>query len=91
MGRIAILLMTLLALAGGTADKAAAEVKAETDERHMLVARYYVSRRDYAGAINRFKIVITKFPSSAHVEEAQAGLTAAYLALGIAPPAWHRP
>ena len=91
MGRITILLMTLLAFSGGTANKAAAEVIAETAERHMLVARYHVSRRDHVGAINRFKTVIAKFPSSAYVEEALAGLTASYLALGIAPPGSRRP
>ena len=91
MARIAILLITLLAFSGEAVDKAAAEVMAETDERHMLVARYYVSRRDYAGAINRFRIVIARFPSSAHVPEAMAGLTEAYRALGIAPPASRRP
>ena len=63
---------------------------AETAERHMLIARYYVGRLDYAGAINRFRIVVTKFPSSEYVEEAIAGLTEAYLALGITSKASKR-
>ena len=80
MGRTAILLMTLLALSSGAADKA----MAETDERHMLIARYYVSQGNYAGAINRFKIVVINFQSSDYVEEAFYGLTEGYLALGSA-------
>ena len=87
MGRLAFLLMTLVALSSWTVDKAAAEVMAETGERQMLIARYYVGRGDYAGAINRFKIVVTKFQSSEYVEEAFAGLADAYLALGIASEA----
>ena len=87
MGGIAILLMTLLALSGSAAGRAAAEVVAESAERHMLVARYYVGRSDYAGAINRFRIVTTQFQSSEYVEEALAGLTKAYLALGVASEA----
>jgi outer membrane protein assembly factor BamD len=83
MGRTVFLLMTLVTLSGWTADKAVAE----TDERQMLVARYYVGRGDYAGAINRFKIIVTKFQSSEYVEEAFAGLVETYLALGIASEA----
>lgn len=83
MGRITILLTMLLALAGGAVDKAAAEVMAETSDRHMLVARYYAGRGDYPGAINRFKIVVVGDQWSEHVEEALAGLSEAYLAIGF--------
>ena len=48
-----------------------------------MVGRYYMERRDYAGAINRFKIVVTRYQTTRHVEEALLRLTEAYLSLGI--------
>jgi outer membrane protein assembly factor BamD len=51
--------------------------------REMMVGRYYMERRDYAGAINRFKIVVTRYQTTRHVEEALLRLTEAYLSLGI--------
>jgi outer membrane protein assembly factor BamD len=87
MGRIAILLMTLLALSGGTANKAAAEVMTESADRHIMIARYYVGRGDYAGALNRFKLVIIRHLPSDHAEESLAGLSEAYLVFGIASEA----
>ena len=51
--------------------------------KEMLVGRYYMERRDYTGAINRFKIVVTRYQTTRHVEEALLRLTEAYLALGI--------
>jgi len=87
MGRIAILALLLLPLSGWASDPAAAEATAESAERHMQVARYYVGRGDYAGSLNRFRIVLTKSQSSQFTEEALAGLTEAYLALGIASEA----
>jgi outer membrane protein assembly factor BamD len=83
MSRTAILVVTLLALSGWTADKAAAQAMAESAERHMQVGRYYVSRHDYAAALNRFKLVITRHQSSEYAEEVLAGLSEAYLAFGI--------
>jgi outer membrane protein assembly factor BamD len=51
--------------------------------REMMVGRYYMERRDYAGAINRFKMVVTRYQTTRHVEEALLRLTEAYLSLGI--------
>lgn len=51
--------------------------------KEMDVGRYYMERRDYAGAINRFKIVVTRYQTTRHVEEALLRLTESYLALGI--------
>jgi outer membrane protein assembly factor BamD len=51
--------------------------------KEMAVGRYYLEHRDYTGAINRFKIVITKYQTTRHVEEALERLTEAYMALGI--------
>src|SRR5215468_7719220 len=52
--------------------------------QQMLVGRYYMERRDYTGAINRFKVVVTRYQRTRHVEEALLRLTEAYLALGVA-------
>ena len=42
-----------------------------------------MERRDYTGAINRFKTVVTRYQTTRHVEEALARLTEAYMAIGI--------
>jgi outer membrane protein assembly factor BamD len=49
----------------------------------MMIGRYYMERRDYTGAINRFKTVVTRFQTTRHVEEALLRLTEAYMALGV--------
>jgi outer membrane protein assembly factor BamD len=60
----------------------------ETDaDRIMEIGRYYVGRRDYAGALARFKHLLTHFRTSRHVEEALPRLTETYLALGVASEA----
>ena len=41
------------------------------------------TQRDYTGAINRFKVVVTRYQTTRHVEEALLRLTEAYMALGI--------
>jgi len=51
--------------------------------KEMSVGRYYLEERNYAGAINRFRTVVEKYPETAHVEEALSRLTEAYMALGI--------
>jgi outer membrane protein assembly factor BamD len=51
--------------------------------KEMQVGRYYLERKDYTGAINRFKIVVTRYQTTRHVEEALMRLTEAYMALGI--------
>jgi outer membrane protein assembly factor BamD len=49
----------------------------------MIIGRYYMERRDYTAAINRFKTVVTQYQTTRHVEEALARLTEAYMAIGI--------
>jgi outer membrane protein assembly factor BamD len=49
----------------------------------MTIGRYYMDKRDYTGAINRFKVVVTQYQTTRHVEEALARLTEAYMAIGI--------
>jgi outer membrane protein assembly factor BamD len=51
--------------------------------KEMLIGRYYLEKKDYTGAINRFKVVVTRFQTTRHVEEALMRLSEAYMALGI--------
>jgi outer membrane protein assembly factor BamD len=51
--------------------------------KEMQVGRYYLEKHDYTGAINRFKVVVTKYQTTRHVEEALERLTETYMALGI--------
>jgi outer membrane protein assembly factor BamD len=51
--------------------------------KEMDVGRWYMQRRDYTGAINRFKVVVTRYQRTRHVEEALLRLTEAYMSLGI--------
>ena len=55
--------------------------------REMETGRYYLKRKDFTGAINRFKIVVTQYQTTRHVEEALMRLSEAYLALGVASEA----
>ena len=56
---------------------------AQLADREMMIGRYNIGKRNYLGAINRFKTVITRYPTSANAEEALAALADAYLAIGI--------
>ena len=49
----------------------------------MNVGRFYLEKRNYTGAVNRFRDVIIKYQTTRHVEEALMRLTEAYMALGI--------
>jgi len=51
--------------------------------KEMQVGRYYLEKKDYTGAINRFKVVVTRYQTTRHVEEALERLTEAYMSLGI--------
>ena len=51
--------------------------------KEMNTARFYQKRRDYIAAINRFKVVITQYQTTRHVEEALMRLTETYMSLGI--------
>jgi outer membrane protein assembly factor BamD len=51
--------------------------------KEMVTGRYYLNRKDYGGAINRFKVVVTQYQTTRHVEEALERLTEAYMALGV--------
>ena len=51
--------------------------------KEMEIGRYYLKKKDYTGAINRFKVVVTKYQTTRHVEEALMRLAESYMALGI--------
>ena len=55
--------------------------------KEMVTGRYYLNRKDFTGAINRFKIVVTQYQTTRHVEEALMRLSEAYMALGVASEA----
>lgn len=61
-------------------------IRASRDQiagKEMDVGRYYLTRRNFPGAINRFREVIVKYQTTRHVEEALSRLTEAYMGLGI--------
>ena len=51
--------------------------------KEMAVGRYYQSRGQCVGAINRFRTVIEDYQTTTHVPEALHRLTECYLALGV--------
>ena len=51
--------------------------------KEMEVGRFYMKRRDFTGAINRFKVVVTQYQTTREVEEALERLTESYISLGI--------
>lgn len=51
--------------------------------KEMQIGRYYLEQRNYTGAINRFRVVITTYQTTRHTEEALMRLTEAYMAMGI--------
>ncbi len=53
----------------------------------MTVGRYYLRHNNYLAAINRFKVVVADYQTTAQIEEALSRLTEAYLSLGIIPEA----
>lgn len=51
--------------------------------KEMQIGRYYLERKEYSAAINRFNGVVIDFQDTRHVEEALERLTEANLALGL--------
>lgn len=67
-------------------DDAKLRIRAARDQlagKEMQVGRYYLERREYAGAVNRFRGVVETYSNTRHVEEALARLTETYLAMGL--------
>jgi outer membrane protein assembly factor BamD len=51
--------------------------------KEMQVGRYYLERREYVAAVNRFKVVVTEYADTRHVEEALARMVEANMAMGL--------
>ena len=51
--------------------------------KEMSIGRFYLNRRNYLAAINRFRIVLANYQTTRHSEEALYRLTEAYLGLGV--------
>jgi outer membrane protein assembly factor BamD len=51
--------------------------------KEMEIGRYYLKRKNYAAAINRFKVVVQDFQTTTHTAEALHRLVESYLALGF--------
>ncbi len=49
----------------------------------MEIGRFYLNQNLFIAAINRFKIVVTSYQTTIHIEEALARLVESYMALGI--------
>ncbi|MGY4451468.1 outer membrane protein assembly factor BamD [Bradyrhizobium sp. i1.3.1] len=68
------------------ATSAKAKIEGARDQlagKEMNVGRYYMQKRDYTAAINRYKAVVTQYQTTRHVEEALFRLTEAYMTIGI--------
>jgi len=51
--------------------------------KEMQIGRFYLKKRNYIAAINRFKDVVLQYQTTRHVEEALFRLTESYYALGV--------
>ncbi|GAB4355869.1 MAG: outer membrane protein assembly factor BamD [Oricola sp.] len=67
-------------------EDAKAKIRAARDQlagKEMQIGRYYLERREYPGAINRFRNVVEEYSNTRHVEEALARLVETYFAMGL--------
>jgi outer membrane protein assembly factor BamD len=51
--------------------------------KEMEIGRYYLRHKQYAAAINRFRVVVEQFQTTTHTAEALHRLVEAYLSLGL--------
>ena len=51
--------------------------------KEMQVGRFYLTRKNFSAAVNRFHTVLGKFQTTRYAEEALYRLTEAYLSMGI--------
>jgi outer membrane protein assembly factor BamD len=58
-------------------------VRDQLAAKEMTVGRFYLTRKNYPAAINRFHDVLGKYQTTRHTEEALYRLTEAYLAMGV--------
>jgi outer membrane protein assembly factor BamD len=67
-------------------DDAKAKIQVTTDQlggKEMSIGRFYLNRRNYTAAINRFRAVLTYYQTTRHSEEALYRLVEAYMGLGL--------
>lgn len=67
-------------------EDARTKMRAASDQlagKEMQIGRYYLERREYPAAVNRFRTVVEEFPRTRHVEEALARLVEVYYAMGL--------
>jgi outer membrane protein assembly factor BamD len=72
------------------ADDARQKAEAVRDQlagKEMDIGRFYLQKREFLAAINRFRVVIAKYQTTRHVEEALARLVECYYSLGVVPEA----
>lgn len=55
--------------------------------KEMDIGRYNQQKKNFIGAINRFKVVVTQYQTTRHVEEALYRLTEVYMTIGVAQEA----
>src|SRR5271154_4325771 len=65
------------------AQKKIAMARDQLAGKEMDVGRFYMKQRDFIGAVNRFKVVVTQYQTTRHVEEALMRLSECYVSLGI--------
>jgi outer membrane protein assembly factor BamD len=68
------------------ADDAKYKIQVAQDQlagKEMSIGRFYLNRRNYAAAINRFRNVLQYYQTTRHAPEALYRLVEAYLGLGI--------
>lgn len=68
------------------ADQASQRIQVARDQiaaKEMDIGRYYLKERNFIGAVNRFKTVVTEYQTTRHVEEALARIAESYMAMGI--------
>ncbi len=51
--------------------------------KEMEIGRYYLKHRNFAAAINRFRVVVEQFQTTSHTAEALHRLVESYLSLGL--------
>lgn len=51
--------------------------------KEMQIGRYYLERKEFIAAANRFRLVVENYPNTRQVEEALARLVETYYAMGL--------
>jgi outer membrane protein assembly factor BamD len=57
--------------------------------KEMMIGRYYVKRKEYLAAANRYRSVIEKYETTSHAPEALHRLVEVYLLLGVQEQSEH--